>query len=135
VGPELAEFLGIPHASNVLKINSIGESTVIVESDMGDTVEVLELQYPCLISVDKGIFQPRLPSFRLKLATQDRNIPCIGIDDLEDKNEYNYGLNGSPTQVKRVFPPQVNTGHEIWEGDGIELAGRIFNKLKKLKFV
>jgi len=135
VGPELAEFLGIPHASNVLRIDNIRESSITVECDMGDAVEVMEVQYPCLISVDKGIFQPRLPSFRLKLATKDQDIPCIGLKDLEDKNECNYGLNGSPTQVKRVFPPQANTRHETWEGTGCELAGRIFDKLKKLKFV
>jgi len=135
VGPELAEFLGMPHATNVLKIDKIRESSIVVECDMIDAVEVLELQYPCLISVDKGIYQPRLPSFRLKLATNDRDIPCIGLDDLEDKNESSYGLTGSPTQVKRVFPPTENNSREMWEGTGNELANLLFNKLKELKFL
>lgn len=135
VGPELAEFLGIPHAANVSRIISVGVESIIVEADMTDTTEVLEIQYPCLISVDKGIFQPRLPSFRLKLATKGRDIPNIGIDDLEDRDEANYGLNGSPTQVKRVFPPQANTSHEIWEGTGSEISDKLYSKLKELKFV
>ena len=135
VGPELAEFIGIPHVSNILRIICIKENSIILETDMADTVEVLEVQYPCLISVEKGIFQPRLPSFKLKLATQDKDIACISLDDLEDKSESNYGLNGSPTQVKRVFLPQANINHEIWEGTGKELANRMFDKLKKLKFI
>lgn len=135
VGPELAEFLGIPHVSNVLKIISVGDTSIIVETDMGDAIEVVEIQYPCLITVEKGIFQPRLPSFKLRLATKDREIPYMNLSNLEDQNEDNYGLSGSPTQVKRVFPPQANTNYEIWEGTGGELAYRIFDELKKLKFV
>ena len=29
----------------------------------------------------------------------------ISLNDFEDKDEKKYGLNGSPTQVERIFPP------------------------------
>ena len=57
------------------------------------------------------------------------------LDDFDDKNEYNYGLNGSPTQVEKIFPPPVNEHKEIWEGDSLELGNRVFEELKKLKYV
>ncbi|MFZ5969559.1 MAG: electron transfer flavoprotein subunit beta/FixA family protein [Bacillota bacterium] len=135
VGPEMAEFLGIPHVANVRRIIEVKESSIVVEMDMPYTIEIVEVQFPCLITVEKGIFQPRLPSFKLKLATKDREIPFYSLKDFEDQNEKNYGLNGSPTQVQRIFPPEANTDHQIWKGTGEALTDRIFNKLKELKFV
>lgn len=135
VGPEMAEFLGVPHVANVIRILKVKESSIIVEMDMAETTEISEVQYPCLITVVKGIFQPRLPSFKLKLATIGRPIQLISLKDLEDQNEMHYGLNGSPTQVLRIFPPKGNNSHEKWIGNGNELADRLFDKMKELKFV
>jgi len=135
VGPEMAEFLGIPHVSNVSKLLAVGSGSITVEMDMPQTVETAEVQYPCLITVEKGIFQPRLPSYKKKRATENRGIEKITLQELEDQDEMKYGLNGSPTQVKRIFPPKGNHDHEIWEGNGEALSGKMYDCIKKLKFV
>jgi electron transfer flavoprotein beta subunit len=135
VGPEMAEYLEIPHITNVLKIIEIKEKSMIVEMDMPDTVEVAEIQFPCLLTVEKDIFQPRLPSYKKKLATKDREIRMITFHDFEDKDETKYGLNGSPTQVERIFPPSVNNDREIWTGAGGQLSLKMAVKLKELKFI
>ena len=101
---------------------------------MTDDIEVAEIQYPCLLAVDKDIFIPRLPSYIRKQETKDREIKVITLADMEDKEEKNYGLNGSPTQVQKIFPPQVNKHREVWNGDGKELAEQLLHKLKELKF-
>jgi Electron transfer flavoprotein, beta subunit len=135
VGPEMAEYLGIPHIANVIKIEDIKENAMIVEMDMPNTIEVAEIKYPCLLTVEKDIFQPRLPSYRKKLETKDREIKMLSLKDFEDQNEKRYGLNGSPTQVERIFPPAVNTDKEMWNGTGEELSEKLGLKLKELKFV
>lgn len=135
VGPEMAEYLGISHIANVLSIVEVKAKSVIVEMDMSNTVEVAEVQFPCLLTVEKDIFQPRLPSYRKKLSTKDREIKVITLMDLEDKDEKNYGLNGSPTQVERIFPPDVNNDRETWTGTGEVLGFKMAAKLKQLKFV
>jgi electron transfer flavoprotein beta subunit len=135
VGPEIAEYLGIPHIANVLSIVEIKEKSVIVEMDMPYTVEVVEVKFPCLLTVEKGIFQPRLPSYRKKISTKNREIQVITLKELNDKDEKNYGLNGSPTQVERIFPPEVNNDREIWTGEGDVLGLKIVSKLKQLKFI
>jgi electron transfer flavoprotein beta subunit len=135
VGPETAEYLGIPHITNVLCIMEITEKNITVEMDMLDTVEIAKLKFPCLISVEKDIFQPRLPSYKRKLETSNKDIKVLGINDMDDKNEKKYGLKGSPTQVERIFPPDENTDKEIWEGDGEDLADKMFEKLKEFKFI
>lgn len=135
VGPEMAEYLGLPHVANVRKIVELKEDSIILEMDMPDTIEIAEVKFPCLITVEKDIFQPRLPSFRRKLATKDKEIGMISLKDFEDQNEKRYGLNGSPTQVERIFPPAVNTDREMWKGNSSELTEKIAGKLKGLKFI
>jgi electron transfer flavoprotein beta subunit len=135
VGPEIAEFLNIPHVTNVTKIIEVKDKAIVVEVDMPNTLEVCEIQYPCLITVEKGIFQPRLPSFKLGLKTKDRDIQMYSLKDFEDQNENNYGLNGSPTQVLRIFPPTSNNEKEILRGSSEEITDILVGKLKDLKLV
>lgn len=135
VGPEMAEYLGIPHVANVLKILEVKEKSIVIEMDMPNTIEVAEVKFPCLLTVEKDIFQPRLPSYKKKLETKDREIQSICLNDFEDKDENKYGLNGSPTQVERIFPPSANTDRETWTGDSEEISDRLVNKLKELKYV
>jgi electron transfer flavoprotein beta subunit len=135
VGPEIAEYLGIPHVANVRKIFEIKKDLITVEIDMGETVEMSEIKLPCLISVEKDIFQPRLPSYKKRLQTKDKEIPILSLKDFEDQNEKRYGLNGSPTQVERIFPPEVNDDREIWLGNSGELTEKVIAKLKNLKFI
>ncbi|WP_300347780.1 electron transfer flavoprotein subunit beta/FixA family protein [Clostridium sp.] len=135
VGPEMAEYLGIPHVANVRSILEVNDDFIKVEMDMPNTIEVLDVKYPCLLTVDKDIFQPRLPSYKKKVETKDREISVVSLIDFEDKDEKKYGLNGSPTQVERIFPPSNNDKHEIWTGDSIELSEKIESKLRELKFI
>lgn len=135
VGPEIAEFLNIPHIANVVRVIEVKNQSVVVETDMSQRIEVAEISFPCLITVEKDIYQPRLPSYKLKLKTKDYQVLHFGYDDLEDQDEMKYGLNGSPTQVQKIFPPKANEVHERWHGDGLELAGRLFEKLKIMKFL
>lgn len=135
VGPEMAEYLNIPHVANVKKIVEVKKDSIEVEMDMPDTVEIVEIKLPALITVEKGIFQPRLPSYKKKVETKDRKIEVISLNDFKDKNEMNYGLNGSPTQVERIFPPEVNDKREMWHGNSDELILKFEDTLKKLKFI
>ena len=135
VGPEIAEYLKIPHIANVIKIEEANENEITVEMDMPNTIELNKVSYPCLLTIDKDIFQPRLPSYKKKLETKDREIKTICLNDFEDKNENNYGLNGSATQVERIFPPSVNNDRETWTGSSEEITSKIIGKLKQLKYV
>ncbi len=135
VGPEMAEYLGIPHIANVLKIIEVKEASIVVEMDMPKTIEVAEIKYPCLLTVEKDIAEPRLPSYKLKLQTKDRDVKMITFKELYDQDEKKYGLNGSPTQVERIFPPSVNNDRETWTGNSDEIVKKLSTKLRDLKFI
>ncbi|MBZ2174308.1 electron transfer flavoprotein subunit beta/FixA family protein [Schnuerera sp. xch1] len=135
VGAEIAEFLDIPHANNILEVKQIKESSIVVDFDLPTMVQTVEIQLPCLISLDKDINQPRLPSYKLKKKTQNKKIITFGVDDFEDPDDSKYGMNGSVTQVVRIFPPESNEETETWEGNAEELSERITQKILELKIV
>jgi electron transfer flavoprotein beta subunit len=103
VGPAIAEFLKIPHVTWVRKIESVDSESIVVEQDMADSFEVVELKYPCLITVEKGIFEPGLPSYKKLMETADREIKTISLENFDDRDKERYGLTGSPTQVEKIF--------------------------------
>lgn len=135
VGPEMAEYLNIPHVANVRRIIEVNDESILVEMDMPNTLEIVDIKLPALITVEKGIFEPRLPSYKKKIATRDRAIEVKSLSDFKDQDEKHYGLNGSPTQVERIFPPKVNDKREMWKGSSEEIATKIEDTLKKLKFI
>ena len=135
VGPEMAEYLDIPHVANVLKLVEFREGSIVVEMDMPDTIETVDIQYPCLLTLEKNIFQPRLPSYKRKMATQGKAVRQISLKDFEDQDERKYGLNGSPTQVERIFPPTSNDKREMFRGTSTEVVHSTSNKLIELKLV
>ncbi|NMB44836.1 MAG: electron transfer flavoprotein subunit beta/FixA family protein [Firmicutes bacterium] len=135
VGPGIAELLDLPHASYVTEIDGIADNAIVVDTDMGDGIETLEISLPCLLTVTKEVNDPRLPSFRLKRATRDREIAIWDRKALAGANAAYFGLDGSPTQVERIFPPPRGREKEIWQGSPEELGQQFYDKLKELKFV
>ena len=135
VGSEVSEWLNIPSVSNVKKISKVESDAITIEMDLPEELEIAKVQYPCLLSVDKDIFQPRLPSYVKKSETKEREIKVLSLADMKDTDEMHYGLNGSPTQVQKIFPPAVNDKKEIWDEAGDVLAEKLFDKIVEMKFV
>jgi len=135
VGAEIAEFLNIPHITNVVSIEDVKDQSISVKAVLPTEIQTAEISYPCLITVEKDIFTPRLPSYRRKLDYKSVKIPKIAYRDLPDKNDFNYGSKGSPTRVVRVFLPEDSVEQEVWDGIDEEHADKLFNKLVELKFI
>jgi electron transfer flavoprotein beta subunit len=136
VGPEMAEFLGIPHVTNVSKILMADATGLTLQMNMEESLEIQRVPYPCLITVDKDIYTPRLPSYKRKLAVTDNpEVTVLTLNDMYDTNEKNYGLNGSPTQVERIFPPESNVEKTSFESDGKTLATALYGILSEQKFL
>lgn len=135
VGPALAQHLGIPHVSWATRIVSVTGEKIVVEQDMLHLAADAEMAYPCLISVEKGIFQPRLPSYRLMKAAKDRPVHTLCLADLADQNPAHYGLLGSPTQVERMFPPPAGPPPQCFTGSGEQVAAALYQTLAGLKLL
>ena len=135
VGPEVSEALDLPCVCNVKKIKGVEDGGILVDMEMAQDVEHLKVQFPCLITVQKDIVQPRLPSYLKKKATETKEIPMFTLQDMADKDKNHYGLNGSPTQVQRIFPPTSDKEQVSWTGTAEEVTDKIMGMLKKKKFI
>lgn len=135
VGPAIAEHLGIPHAAWVSEILAADTKTVQVKQDLASVTQISEIPYPCLITVEKDICVPRLPSYLLQRATRDRAIRFFHFDDLPDQEEKHYGLAGSPTSVERMFAPPEAEKQVRLEGSASEKAERLFSILTAKKII
>lgn len=136
VGPEMAEFLGIPHVTNVASIPVADDEGLTIEMNMESSVEVQRVPYPCLLTVEKDIYTPRLPSYKRKLTlVGQQEVQILGLKDMYDTNEKHYGLSGSATSVERIFPPESNTEKRIFKGTSTEMASNLFSILTEQKYI
>lgn len=110
VGAEIAEFLGITpvyYVTDIIKLEQ-RSGKIEVERELDDRSQTLELSLPCLLSVSKGINTPRLPTMESMLQASQAGIRVYSAADL-GVDASRIGLQGSPTQVKKVFPPDSRT--------------------------
>ncbi|MDD3220505.1 MAG: electron transfer flavoprotein subunit beta/FixA family protein [Lachnospiraceae bacterium] len=135
VGPAIAEHMGIPHAAWVAEIVDADEHAISVRQDLVSVSQVSKLPYPCLITVDKDMCVPRLPSYLLKCATKERPVRIIGFDDMPDHDLTRYGLIGSPTSVERMFAPPEIEKQVYLEGDAAQKAEELFTILTDKKIL
>jgi electron transfer flavoprotein beta subunit len=134
VGPEIAEFLGIPHIPYVIDVLDLQDTSITVKSVYDAHEEIVTVSFPCLITVEKGDLVPRLPSYRRKLAHKDTTISVLTLAQLPDVNPDHYGLSGSPTQVEEIFPPDKHRDSIRLNGSPEELAAQIISVLGEHRF-
>ena len=131
VGPELAAMLKIPQVTYVRKIVEINENNAVMERLTDYGYDVVETSLPAVLTVVKEINEPRLPSLRGKMKARTFKPVVFTSRDL-DVDESRIGLQGSPTNVKKVFQPEMKKGGEKFEGSAEELALILVEKLKEL---
>ena len=101
---------------------------------MDDGYDRLELVLPALLTVVKEINEPRVPSLKGKMRAKSQKIAVYGTQELAADPE-RVGLQGSATQVVKVFPPPRLKEREWIEGTAGEQVGQLLEKLKILKLI
>ena len=134
VGPEIAEFLNIPHIAYVKKIEDIRATSIKVHRLMDDGYDVVESSVPVLLTVVKEINIPRLPSLKGKMAAKKVAIEKMDVKVIE-ADEENVGLKGSPTQVKNIFAPQAKHDRKVLEGTLEQQVDALIEELRRMKCV
>jgi len=132
VGPETAEFMGIPHIAYVRKIEEVDEKSIKVQRLMDEGYDVVQSSIPVLLTVVKELNQPRMPSLKGKIAAKKAEIKKLGMADIE-ADENSLGLKGSPTQVKNIFAPEIKAERKMIKGTPEEQVDNLIEELKKIK--
>jgi electron transfer flavoprotein beta subunit len=132
VGPEVAEFLNIPHVSYVRRIEEITQNSIRIQRLMEEGYDVVESTLPVLLTVVKELNEPRLPSLRGKMTAKKAEIKKWNISDIQ-ADENKLGLKGSPTQVKNIFAPEAKKDRRMLEGKPEEQVDALIQELRRLK--
>lgn len=134
VGPEVAEFLNIPHITYIRRIEDVSDKSIKVQRLMDDGYDVVESQLPVLLTVVKELNTPRLPSLKGKMAAKKAVITKMDLNAIGAEAE-NVGLKGSPTQVKNIFAPQSKADRKMLHGSIEEQVDALVRELRGLKCV
>lgn len=129
VGPQVAEFLDIPHVTNVEKIDFVDENILRVRSKIEFGYMVIETRLPVALAVTKEINEPRIPSVFGALWATEKEAKQWSADGVGvDKDRI--GLSGSPTYVPEVSTIEVQRRSEILKGKPAEIAKQLVEKLR-----
>ena len=132
VGPGISVWLDLPQVAFAKKIDPAHEGKVKafkVERMTEEGADVIEIPLPCLITVVKDINEPRMPSLKGMMRSKKAQITVWTAEDIK-ADKQNLGLDGSPTQVMKIFSPPVRQGGEVIHGEAHDVADRIYELLK-----
>ncbi len=134
VGPGISVWLDIPQVTYVKKIEEMKEDQAKkvfrVERMVEEGFEIIEVPLPCLLTVVKEINEPRMPSLKGMMRSKKAEITKWTAADIK-ADEKNIGLDGSPTQVVRIFTPPPRKGGQILTGEPEEIADKLKRLLKE----
>lgn len=131
VGPGIASRLGIPQLTYVENIKHLNlkNNTVMVHRKIDNGYEVVESKLPCLITVEKDINDLSYSPLPNMIRAARYNSTVWGINSFNaDMNQL--GLKGSPTSVRRIFPPPQRSGGELLKGNVDDVVKLLTDKLK-----
>ena len=102
VGPELAELLGLPHISQVRKLDYRPEShTILAERITDEGHQVIEAALPALVCVTEGVAAETFANREQMAAAQEKPVEELSCAQLSDDLSQ-FGLAGSPTWVEDI---------------------------------
>jgi len=105
VGPMVAEILGLSCVTAVTEFDVVGE-TVTASRAIEGGVEVVELVLPCVITVTKGVYEPRYASLKGIMAAKKK--------PLEEKAAE--VVHGAVRPLSMRYPPERQPGRIVGEG-------------------
>jgi electron transfer flavoprotein beta subunit len=128
VGPGVAENLDISHVTDIRKIEEVVDGRIVVERLLEEGYARIAARLPVVLTVVKEINTPRLPSLKGKLAAKKAEIPVLKAADIGADVE-RLGLNGSPTQVMKIFTPPKPGGGKKFTGEPADTVGALLSEL------
>ena len=129
VGPEIAAQLGIPQITYVEEVLKIEGRRLEAKAVTDDGYNVVEAKLPVLVAgITPSSFDPSNPAMRAILMAKKKPFETWTADDL-DVGKENFGLEGSLTQVIKVYAPPIKEKGVIYTDEPKIAVEKLFNKL------
>ncbi len=136
VASEIATRLGFSQVSFVGKVVEIDAANkkIKVERGIEGGIEVVEAKLPAVVSVLKGINEPRLPNLMGIRKAAKVQIPVWDSSAIGAAKE-KIGVEGSAVKVIELTTPPPRAGGEVLKGELDEVSNLLVEKLLDLKVI
>lgn len=131
VGPQLAEFLGIPHVTYVKKVEFVDGETLIATRAIERGHMKVKVKLPALLAVIREINQYRLPTVMDIMEATRKEIKNWSCQDI-GASKVCIGLDGSPTRVTGGFELDLKRKRDILKGSPESMAKEAVKRLREL---
>ena len=130
-GPTLATFLGIPFVTVVtgMEFSDDFQNAKITRQVEGGS-EIRELTLPLLVTCQKGLNEPRLPSLKGIMAAKKKEVLTLSANDLGIEEGTLNIEDNKIVQENLCLPPERKKGI-ILEGSEEETSGNLVRMLRK----
>lgn len=118
-----AGLLGWPQATFASKVD-MGEKGCTVDREIDGGIQVLSIQYPCVVSCDLRLNEPRNASIKQIMAAKKKPIETVELSSI------NVGKTSALKVVSVEEPPKRKAGVKVASVD--ELIDKLKNEAKIL---
>ncbi len=127
LGPALAEFLDLPHVGAVTGLDfSDDGNTFTARRRIEGAEEVVSGQWPALLTIEKGLVEPRYPSLPNLMKAKKKPVQVITAADIPDADAATCG-----TQLVSLTPPPTRVACKIVDGEPEEMARELVRLLRE----
>jgi len=131
VGVMLAEMLNLPHVSVVTKLELAADGKSIrAEREIEGGREVVQSSLPAVITAQKGLNEPRYPSFRGIRQARSKPFTQWTVGDL-GLDAGVVGAGGAKLQVIEILPPPERPAGRIVPGEPADAAKEVVRLLRE----
>lgn len=123
-GSGIATQLDIPQVTYTKNIDRIEVNSLYAARELEDGIETVKVNFPALICMLKGDFEPTRAKIGGIIKAQNAKIENLSLEDIGLLPE-NVGIKGSPTFVSKAFRPIKKRSECVILSDINELAGKI----------
>ena len=131
VGPQLAEELKIPAIGYANRID-IKESSVEVQRHVDDFFEILKMDLPGLITIDRSAYKPRYLALEgVEKAFEKPNIKIVNAKKLGLSKNFS-ALKDSPTRIIDVYSSTTQKENRVLKGAVKKVVDQLFDEYGKV---
>lgn len=122
----VAEILGLPVVTSVIKLELAGNiATCTREIDGG--VEIVEVTLPAVVSVQKGINEPRYPSLPNIMKAKKKELKTVSLADIGvDASQ----VGASYLEILDITLPPARSAGKLLTGEPGDVAKQLVDLLK-----
>jgi electron transfer flavoprotein beta subunit len=122
-GVVLAELLGLPHATIIMKVETLGSGIRVKRELENGWFQNVEIPLPAVLTIQSGIG-------KLRYATL-MGIKKAKTKELKRVTPAELGVNVQPSVlIERIYFPQRSKQMQLLEGTPKEIAAKLVEKLK-----